>query len=219
MGLLDFSLPSIGELVSLSDPKIRQALSDIKDVINGELDDTNIDSDLLASLGYSSDALKRRDVISIDTEETTSSSSFTTLTTPDIVENIVVPEGGILFIHYQALWKSAVNGANVFAAPFINGTQLNFGVPGAVPTVQQAQDNKGFWMFLYSSCNGGGLMSEGEGTGHSSFGASPLGLTNLAGVPVIADAGTYDIDIRFKAAGGTSVSVKERKLAVYTQIF
>jgi len=54
--------------------------------------------------------------------ESTSSASYTTLTTPDQISNLVVPANAILEVWYQAIWQSSAKGGQ--ATLFLNGNQV-----------------------------------------------------------------------------------------------
>jgi hypothetical protein len=74
----------------------------------------------------------------IATSQSTSSTSYTTLTTPDQVENVWLPEDGLLFVVYQATWESTVN-LDARAAIFLNENQLVHARPDQTnPVAQEA---------------------------------------------------------------------------------
>lgn len=59
----------------------------------------------------------------IDTAESRLNNAYGLMTTPDRVQNVIVPTNGLLFVQYEALWKEALNGGGS-AAIFIGANQL-----------------------------------------------------------------------------------------------
>jgi len=88
--------------------------------------------------------LKRSDVtpalfmrhVDIPAEETRANAAYGLLTTPDRVEDVVVPEDALLIVGYQAMWRESVAGA-ASAALFIGANQLKLGLATAGPVVNQ----------------------------------------------------------------------------------
>lgn len=141
----------------------------------------------------------------IATEETRENTAFGTLTTPDEITGVVVPEGGILRAGYLAVWKSSVSEAaraaftlNKFgiATPFNANVETPFGGGTA-------------FRFLSTSgiSSGGRILSTGVET--SASGGVGITFVDISGLA----AGTYNVAIEFRATSG-SVTVKERKLWV-----
>lgn len=146
----------------------------------------------------------------IATEESTTSPTYTTLTTADQVDDVVVPEDSLLFIGYRALWKASVSNA-ARAAIFLGANQLKTVTSTGAPTVDDAGANVGTdfeWLLTGTA----GLTSEGAPTDASSV------VTGMA-IPIITtveiEPGTYDISVQYKVSSG-SVTAKERKLWVWT---
>lgn len=195
-----------------------------------------------ASFSYLDRRLKTGGFTSIATSESRTNAAYGTLTTPDQVNQVIVPNGGLLLVGYQALWQESVAAA-ARAAIFIGASQLK------VNTLAQAAASgstgtTGSDMMLSSFV--GGLMSSSYvvglsdvTTGHAI--AAVGGLTGVAalqnellgtvqplqdnqtaahavlgGMAVIrVAAGTYDVGVQFKASSG-SVTAKSRYLYVRT---
>jgi hypothetical protein len=142
---------------------------------------------------------------------------------PDIVEDVVIPDGALLFVAYQALVKSSAAAGS--AAIFVGSSQAKGTVEDGVPLVDIPETNiaGAYWSELSTSPRG--LISNASNTSDSSFTSGEpqiLAVGSLAsgGVCIIdpRQTGTFDVSIQFKAASG-SVSAKERKLWVWTQAF
>jgi hypothetical protein len=184
--------------------------------------------------GHGGAAVRRGKSI-IATEEARTDTAYGLLTTPDQVENVVMPTDGLIVVAYQALWKESVTGA-ARAAIFVGADQLKIAHNTATPATQAAARPSTAYANLHTW--GGGLASidpaadtsqvtTGQVVGFHSqtpetsvnveidgsevdgplFGAGPC--------YIFAAAGTYDISVQFKASSG-SVTAKERKLWVWT---
>jgi hypothetical protein len=161
--------------------------------------------------------------VNIPTSQNTASTTYTTLTTPDQIANVVVGTGGILFVGYQATWASSVGGAGS-AAIFLGANQLQALSSGTAtaPSVQNAvSSSAGISATLASSpvglvsgaqtSNYTGNVTTGQVMG--ALGSSSAGFTEIFVAP-----GTYTVSIRFKASSGT-VTALNRQLWVYTRNF
>lgn len=169
----------------------------------------------------------------IAAEQTTTSTSYTEMGTPDRVEDIVLPTDGLIFIFFQALWKNGISQGGR-AALFLGENQLKVHDSDAsgAPVVQEAT---GPVSSAYATlvALGGGLfgatvpaadLTAPVGTGQIlGWTTQPTGagVGPSPGVVVAADAGTYDVSVRFRntPAVGAAVGVKERKLWVWSQAF
>lgn len=170
-------------------------------------------------VGVTKGGIIRRGVIDIPDVETTTSTTYTTLTTPDQIANIVVPSDGLIKIAYRALFKltGATNAGAV--AIFVGSNQVKFPAANAVPAVQEqslaaAADN---YSYLATRPTGDGWGNVDSGTSDSS-----LVTTGTAGdfnpLMIEVAAGTYTVSIQWhvNATAGGTLSVKERKLWVWT---
>jgi hypothetical protein len=170
------------------------------------------------------------------------SHSGTINTVLDSANDIVVPDGALLFIIYRALVKESVlgcanftitvgptnitggtfSGAGTNAGRFITksaGINANNGTT-TVPDLYRRM----YVEHMESGSGGGGLMIDAGGhTGDASFGTGGSG-GNFAYSPLILEVttpGTYDIEVlaSVDSASGQTVSAKERKLWVWTRGF
>lgn len=195
---------------------------------DGTLTKDDVASALAAHLGVNDGSNVRRGLCSIATEETTTSTSFVELTTPDQVSSIVMPTDGLIAIGYRALWKLTGATNDGSAAIFLNDNQIKSASTNSAPIVRQISldatgDNYGI---LTTAGGQGGLACAESASSNSSFTGTgtilqPEPATAGSIVYVYADAGTYDVSIRFAVnvtAGGT-LSVKERKLWVWAMGF
>jgi hypothetical protein len=152
MTTLKYSVPSIGEKNTVAEPKVDTALSEIKTVVNGEINNENIkeegiekkklsaalQAELASFVGLPLESKKSI----IATEETREATSYGTLTTPDEVE-VVMATNGLIAISYQAVWKSSVESASR-AAIFMGVNQLKTAVDiESAPNTQAARFGSG----------------------------------------------------------------------------
>jgi len=105
----------------------------------------------------------------ISASQSTSSTSFTVLSTPDEVTGIVLPTNGLIRVWYQAMWQTSVAGAGQ-AAIFLGSNQVSIqgwdGTTGHEPLVQSAWGTTAATnepLFSYF----GGLGSGQSGTAYS----------------------------------------------------
>lgn len=186
----------------------------------------NLDADNLATavkqrLGLSDSTTQRSGKSIIVTEESTASTSYTTLTTPDQVSNVTLPTDGLIFIALHALVKNTTADANM--ALFLNSDQIVVGAAGAVPTGISALANQGKYGHLTTTSQS--MTWYGTTTGDSSTVTTGqvvgTGQTIYTGgvLAVWAAAGAYTVSLRFKNNTGGTVFAKERKLWVWTRSF
>ncbi|HZA18974.1 MAG TPA: hypothetical protein VE645_19190 [Pseudonocardiaceae bacterium] len=201
---------------------VQQNFEDLRDGINGGLDGDNLTMAAGQALGLNATGTVRRGASVVATEESTSSTSYTLLATPDRVSNVVLPTNGRLYIGYQAMWKESVVLAGK-AAIFIGPTQLKVASSSAAaPAVQEAENGGGGSANIYKplASGGPGLSSSGDTatvyTGDVTTGQilGHGGTNPVYGECIVfAAAGTYTISVQFKTSSGT-VTVKERHLWV-----
>lgn len=143
----------------------------------------------------------------IATEQTRESATFGTLTTPDEITGVVLPENGLIVVGYSAKVKSSVASEGRVAV-FLGANQLR----NSLSSVQE---------------------NSTSGTGYNTMGTSQAGISGQAGTEafvttgqivgagsnsggptfIFAAAGTYTVSIQYKAVSG-SITAKERKLWV-----
>jgi hypothetical protein len=195
---------------------------------NGNIDGDNLTTATNQALGLNETGTVRRGKSIIATEQSTTSTSYTTLTTPDRVQNVVLPTDGLIFVALQAMWKESVNAA-ARAAIFVGSDQLKVAASNtANPAVQEAQcqmaaDTYGNLVAYPAGLSGGAAgtvatgyvadVTTGQAVGTAFAAGEAFGFTTI-----FAAAGTYTISIQFKTSSGT-LTAKNRKLWVWTQAF
>jgi len=227
------SIPVVGQSNATEEPKIVTALTQLVAAVNdvdsaqitdGVIQDVDLQSALLDKLGVSAGVTVRRGKSIIAASESTSATSYAigNLTTPDRVSGIVLPTDGLICVAYQALWQNTVIG-NGKAAIFIGGNQLKEAAnAGGAPTVQEVAGNNGQANIdvTLASC-AAGLESTSQTLAMTDVttgqiqGVGQLG--QLCGPTYIfASAGTYDVSVQFKNSAAGTLTVKNRKLWVWT---
>lgn len=159
--------------------------------------------------------------LSIATEHTTTSTSYTVLSTPDRVDDVVLPTDGFIAVMFWALIAGDAVSANARAAIFLNDDQAVISSPSANAVQEAPGNSQGGFAPLVSQAGIGLNTLTNQGTSY----ANPATTGQIVGgggfegagpVYLFAAAGTYDISIRFKtAASGQAVYVKHRKLWVW----
>lgn len=212
---------------------VRAALTALQNAING-LDGDNLTDATAEKLGLSSTSGVRRGKAIITGAESRTNAAYGLLTTPDRVQNVVLPTDGLIFVMYRAQWKESVAGA-ARAALFLGGNQVKvpFADPDGLYTWEASHEAGNVWAPLLST--GVGLIGRGAGDSPASPISFPTtgltlgffgGSSGTSGIPegigglwvIEAAAGTYDVSVQFKASSG-SVTVQDRKLRVWTQGF
>lgn len=176
---------------------------------------------------------KTNGTLSIATEESRTNTAFGTLTTPDVITGIVVPDGAILQIRYWAAWKKSAS-SNARAAIFIGSNQLKQAGIAASPGMVEASliSNSGIYRPLVTDPRYGLVTVDADGATASNYTGdvttgqmlggqsdwnsddSTSGFFSVGGaVEVFVAAGTYDVSVQFKADVG-SISAKNRRLWV-----
>lgn len=223
MGLVNITLPVVGQPNSTEDPKVVAALTALQTGINGNLDAQNLATATRQYLGLSDLTTTRRGYLNIATTESRTNAAYGLLTTPDRIQNVVLPSGGLIAIAVQATVQESNLGA-CRVAVFIGANQLKIASGSSAPVVQEtgarggtvARDNvvcsfPGGLTIVDSSTNYGGDVTTGQVIGTS--------LSAVGGpMYVFAAAGTYDISVQYKASAG-SVTAKNRSLWVWTLSF
>lgn len=179
----------------------------------------------------------------IATEQSTTSASFTTLATPDQVDNIVLPSDGLIFVMYSALCKETSVNGTLRAAIFVGNNQLQAPQASGAPVTLAARTSapvNGAYFPVVSAPFGLACVAPADGVTNSTnistgqaialgqgagvgFEANSTPITGPAGAgghcSIWAAAGTYTISVRFRCAGGGAAYAKERKLWVWTKSF
>lgn len=205
--------------------------------VNGNLEAANLASGAVTSAktdsttintpaGLSDSGATRRGKSIISTEETTTSAAFTTLTTPDRVQNVVLPTDGLIFVAYQALWKGSGVQSSL-AAIFLGANQLKQAINNSAPQSTFGIASSGFTNYApvftdVNSTTSSLLGSFSQTTNSSNVTTGQVlgdaGLSLGAPLTIFAAAGTYTISVQFSTSAGT-LSVKDRRLWVWTMGF
>jgi hypothetical protein len=210
-------------------------LTTIVNLLNGLVDTNNLSPTAGITAGQLADAARlgltagttvRRGQTNISTTESVTSTTYTTLTTPDKVVSVVLPANGLIAVAYQATWQESVSAA-ARAAIFVGANQLKLASASAAggPAVQETSLNasggtvnqdKPLTATALGLFGGEGAQN-GAYTGDVTTGqiVGELGPVSAGPCYIFAAAGTYDISIQFKASSG-SVTAKNRKLWCWT---
>lgn len=153
----------------------------------------------------------------IATEESTTSLTYVTMTTPDEVSSVVLPTDGLIAVFFQAMIKNTADTAT--AAIFLGSTQVKVADQSSASPIfaQAGGGSSGNYKSIVSSPLG---LTAADGapayTGDVTTGQI-LGVNPVSGGPcyIFAAAGTYTVSVRYKTGiNSTSVTVKNRKLWV-----
>jgi hypothetical protein len=148
----------------------------------------------------------------IATEETKTSTSFVTMTTPDEVSGVVVPENGVLSITYSAYVKSSSSGEGVVCL-FIGSNRIPTYHVSILESFAEIKTVETVFSRITTTPAATIGMEALNWTSASTTGRMllPIQVGELA-------AGTYTVSARYKAAAG-SVTAKERILRVSVTSF
>jgi hypothetical protein len=181
----------------------------------------------------------------IAAQQTTTSTTYTTLSTPDQV-SVYLPANGYINVSFQAMWQESISTAGR-AALFIDGNQLVVqGYNGTTrgPLTQAAAtggDTSTGYVPLWSGPTGlfsttevsgwGADVTTGQAVGFGGNDVDTVYYQELGGVTynglqtgpapsgacqIFAAAGTHTISVRYKTSSGT-LGAKNRKLGVWVQ--
>ncbi len=198
--------------------------------------------DILLAAPRSGQSAHNAGATNIAAAQSITSTTYTTLATPDQVPNIVLPTNGLIRVGYQATWQESVSGA-ARAAIFVGANQFKIqGTAAGAPETQAATTNgsaaAGNNMPLYSapygllsvapsnSTNYGADVTTGQGIGFISNNGVAIEVNGTVvsiatgaywatggACEIFAAAGTYTISVQFKSSSG-SVTASNRKLWV-----
>ena len=152
----------------------------------------------------------------IDASQSTTSSSFVYLGTPDRVQNIILPSEGLIFVAFEGNFACTGGGTAGQAAIFLNGVQAKIGGSTSISGQQAVTVGTGN-NHLFSSGEGLKAIDLPDGYPDPVTGGQILGHTGKDGgvCALFADAGTYEVGIKFRAASGTLTALN-RKLWVWS---
>jgi hypothetical protein len=188
------------------------------------LTEAKFSTTLLQKLGLNDGAQVGRGKSIIATTESRTNAAYGLLTTPDRVQNIVLPTDGLIAVAFTGTWQWTVGGGAARAAIFVGANQLKAtSNAGGAPGVQEIAGSNGVNVDESFTSSPGGLVGQSSQTGGAYPGDATTGqvvglqFTTLPGGPclIFAAAGTYDVSVQFKASSG-SVTAKNRKLWVWT---
>ena len=222
MGTIALQVPVVGNPNSVADPQIASDFTTLQTWANGNVDATNMTPAFAQSVSANQPSQTVKGFVSIPTSQSTGSTTYTTLSTPDQVTGLTLPSGGIIQLWYFAYWTESVAGA-ARAAIFLGANQLqseasNSSAPSVTPAEAQLGNAARPVRPLTSTPSG--LLSDNSGS--SSSGPVTTGQTISVGAggacSIMATPGTYAVSIRFKASSGT-VTASNRQLWVSVQSF
>lgn len=207
---------------------VQENFQDVVDWANGNIDGDNLTAAANQALGLNETGTVRRGKSIIATEEGRTNTAYGTLTTPDRVQNIVLPTDGLIRVWFQAMWKESVDAA-ARAAIFVGSNQQTLAVANvAAPAVIEAQcmmasNTYGPLSSSFFGLHGGPAGTSataytGDVTTGQAIGGTYSTTTVGGPVDIFVAAGTYTISVQFKASSGT-VTVKNRRLLVATEAF
>ena len=176
------------------------------------------------ALAYSNPFGESRGATDIPTSESTTSTTYTKLATPDEV-TVVLPTKGLLAVAYQALWRNTV-ASNARAAIFLGPNQLKGGVGTGAPVAQEragpAEVNDDALLFTHSNGLGmnPGVGAATEVTTGQVVGVDAATVAGLGGhCEIFAAAGTYTVSIQVKNNAAGTLTVSKRHLWVWAAGF
>lgn len=221
MSQIALQIPQSGALNATEDPKIASDMTMLQNVINGGIDATNISASLAQAALVNYSGVTVKGATNISTAQSTSSTSYTTLATPDQVAGVTLNTNGLIAVWFQGTWQSSIATAGE-AAIFLNTSQVQVvnasastgPIPQSASTGSTAATNGVLASFsggLTSTTPAGGYT--GDVTTGQIVAAESTG--SLLGGPcwIFAAAGTYTVAVKFLATTG-SVTASNRKLWV-----
>lgn len=161
--------------------------------------------------------------LSIPTAESTSSTSYGLLATPDRISGVPVAQDALVAVAYQALWRNSVAG-NAKVTLFIGANQWKINQAssvGGAPVVQEAGGNGTANVDAALSTTATGFLGADASSNATEVTtgqilaearASAGGVTYLFNLP----AGTYDFSVQFKNTAAGTTTVKNRHFWIWT---
>jgi hypothetical protein len=215
-----------GKVLNADDPTTTNTRTPTDDSVSKDkLDDTTV----AVPLGVNQTGSVRRGSSAVAGAETTTSTTYVTLATPDQVANVVMPSAGLLWVYFRALFKltGATNAGA--AAIFVGGTQAAAVVQNAAAVSVNATSLAAASVHLapvFTDPVQGMRAGSSAANDSPNLGSSPgffgLGTNTLpAAVPIEAPAGTYTVDIRFhvNVTSGGTLTVQDRLLLVKAEAY
>jgi hypothetical protein len=211
------SIPIAGQPDATEDPKIASSLTTLANWGNGNIDPADVKAAFAQSAGMNQSGQTVKGSSIIATSQSTGSTTYTTLGTPDQVAGIVLPTTGLIMVLFQARMQNSVASAGS-AAIFIGANQLK-SAQGTSAAAESCIVNDTNTRAI-SSCSYG-LQSDNLGGPYSGDVTTGQAITtNGFGGPcyIFAAAGTYTVSVQVKASSGT-VTLDNRRLYVQAVSF
>lgn len=155
-------------------------------------------------------------------EQSRTNVAYGLLGTPDRIQNLTVPAGGLLMVGFQAMVKEATDGGSRTAL-FLGSNQLKYQVGTSAQTQAANIGGDGTNVYYLVTSSPVGLRGEPNGTYTGDvttgqvLGSVAVALPGVEGgiTPIFMDpanpVGPFDLSVQFKATSG-AVTAKERKL-------
>lgn len=194
---LDYVLPQVRSPHSTEDPKVRTALSNIKDLFNGNLDADNlaagavtatkVGDSLSAALGINNGSNAGRDYATVATSQSTTSSAYADLSTAGPSVTVEVPSDGWVDLYVQCSVTGPTTGSSLVG-------------------IYEATDFSSSLTVLLQLAGSSGTLRSAPG---SSTGSSGVG--GWITVPATAGERTYTLKYA-RFAGSGNATFADRKL-------
>lgn len=202
-------------------------ITDTSVLATAPVDPDELATTVAAPTGITQTGSVRRGKSIIATEQNTGSTTFTTLTTPDEVPNLVLPADGIIFVLFVGQVYESITGHMRYAI-FLNNNEVK--VPSHIAAAPVQGDSsmysgtQGKWFAVATSPVYGLTHVDGTSgvsyTGDVTTGQIIGNRVNGGAIcSIFAAAGTYTVGIRYKSIGATTVYAKNRKLWAWTMGF
>lgn len=187
-------------------------------ILNTDLDPTTVLQPV--GLNETTDVHRGKFIQSGSSFETITSTSYADMTTPDRVQNIVLPTDGLIDIYYHAEWSSSVSNVGK-AAIFLGSNQLKKPTSTGGTSVQEVTSAASNIESPVVTCSAGlvAAVNSVDYGGPVTTG-QVIGDNNGIGgaCTVFAAAGTYTVGIKYKSSSGT-VQRRYGKLWVVARSF
>lgn len=185
----------------------------IQDTINGGLENDNLSGSAdisRANLAVESKPVKWYEPAIITAAQVRTNAAFGLLDTPDVIEDVVIPEGALVVVRYAALIRESSGNGEMHAAIFVGATQLRT-CTNTGDEVSTGQESP--WQAMTTNgrtdTDAGGLTIVGNNGSEEMPAVGIIGTTEL-----FATAGTFDIAVKYRSSGGGTAAVKQRRLYV-----
>ena len=191
---------------------------------DGSVTTNKLSSSLAGYVGVNTTSAVHRGYLSIPANQTTTSTTFTTLSTADQISNVIVPTNGVLIVYYSALWKLVGATNDATATIFIGANPVvNWAANGAPIAAQAILSATGDNYGIFTTGGSYSTVASGFNSIPSPTSDSTAVTTGTVARPLVIDVapGTYTVSVQYHVnptAGGT-LNVQGRTLRVYTEGF